>query len=77
MTTLVHPPFSPDFALGDLYVFLLLRSTLKRGRFRDATAIIKNAKEELKSLSQNDFQECFQYLISFWQKCIVALGDRF
>jgi len=26
----------------------------------DATDIIKNAKEELKRLSQNGFQDCFQ-----------------
>jgi hypothetical protein len=77
MTTLELPPFSPNLALGDLYVFLLLRSALKRRRSRDAIDIIKNAKEELKRLSQNDFQECFQYLISRWQKCIVAQGDRF
>jgi hypothetical protein len=77
MTTLVHPPLFPDLALGDFYVFRLLGSALEKGRFRDATDRIKNAKEEMKSLSQNDFQECFQYLISRWQKSIVAQGYSF
>jgi hypothetical protein len=44
-------------------------------RFCDATDIIKNAKEELKMLSQNGFQECFHHLYSRFQKCTVAQGD--
>jgi hypothetical protein len=38
---------------------------------------IKNAKKELKRLSQNGFQECFQQIYSRWQKCIAAQGDYF
>jgi len=36
-----------------------------------------NATEELKRLSHNEFQECFQRLYSCWQKCKVAQGGRF
>jgi hypothetical protein len=46
-------------------------------RFCDATDIIMNATEELKIISQNGFQECFQQLYSRCQKCIVAQGDYF
>jgi hypothetical protein len=38
---------------------------------------IKNATVELKRLSQNGLQECFQHLNSRWQKRIVARGDYF
>jgi len=34
-------------------------------------------REELKSLSQKGFQECFQHLNSCWHKCIVAQEDCF
>jgi len=44
--------------------------------FCDATDIIKNAKEELKRLSQNAFHEFFQHN-SLWRKCRVAQGDYF
>ena len=64
ITTLEHSPCSPDLATADLYLFLLLKSPLKGGRFCDATAIIKNATVELKRLSQNDFQESFQHVYS-------------
>ena len=33
--------------------------------------------EEMKRLSLNGFQECFQHLYSRWQKCIVAQGRNF
>jgi hypothetical protein len=41
----------------------------------DATDIIVIATEELKSPSQNNFQECFEHLYSRWQKCVVVEWD--
>jgi hypothetical protein len=64
---------SPDLAPADFY----MKSALKRQHFCNATDIIKNAMEELKSLSQNGLQECFQHFYSRWQKCTVAQGDYF
>jgi hypothetical protein len=43
----------------------------------DANVVIKNAKKELKRLSQNVFGECFQHICSRWQKCIVLQSDYF
>jgi hypothetical protein len=56
------PPYSPDLAAADFYLFPQLKSAMKVLRFCDATDIIKNVTEELQRLSQNDFQECFQHL---------------
>ena len=47
-----HPPYSPDLASTDFYLFLRMKSLLKGARFCGATDIIKNAMEELKRLSQ-------------------------
>jgi hypothetical protein len=55
-----HPSYSTDLAAADFYLFPRLTSTLKGWLFSDATEIIKNAKEGLKGLPQNDFQECSQ-----------------
>jgi hypothetical protein len=77
VTTLEHPPYSPDLAVVDFYPFPRLKSALKGWRCCDATNIIKNATEELKRLSQNGFQECFQHLYSHWHKCIIAQGGYF
>jgi histone-lysine N-methyltransferase SETMAR len=48
-----HPPYSPDLAPTDFYMFPWLKSVLKGRRFCDVIDIIKNATEELKGLSQN------------------------
>jgi hypothetical protein len=67
VTTLQHPPY---LAPVDFYQFPRLISAMNGQRSCDTTDIIKNATEELKRLSQNGFQECFQHLYS--QKCIDA-----
>ena len=74
-TTLQYPPYSPYLAAADFYLLPRLKSALNGWHFFDATDIIKNETEQLKRLSQNSFQECFQPLCSRWQKCIVAQGD--
>ena len=66
---------SPDLGPADFQLLPRLQSALKRRRFCSCTDIIKNATEELKSLSQTGMQECFQHLHSRWQTCIVAQRD--
>ena len=75
VTALEHPPYSTDLSSADFYLFLQLKSAVKGWGFCDATHIMKNLTEELKRLSQNGFQECFQHLYSRWQKCIIAQGN--
>ena len=77
MTTLEHPPYSLDLASANSYLFPQLESVLKGQPVYFATEITRNATEELKRLSQNGVQECFQQLYSCWQKCVVAQGDSF
>jgi hypothetical protein len=77
LTTLEHPPpprYSTDQSPDVFYLLPRTKLELKGRRFCDATHIIKNATKELKRLSQNGFQECFQHL---WQKCIFAQRDYF
>jgi histone-lysine N-methyltransferase SETMAR len=72
VTTLEHPPYSPDLAAADFYLVPREKSALKGRRICDVTEVIKNATEELKRLSQNLFHECLQHLYSRWQKCVVT-----
>jgi len=72
VTTLQHPPHSPDLAPPDFYLFLRLKSALKGGCFCDATDMMQNVTQGLKRLLQNGFQECSQHLTSGWQKRTVA-----
>jgi histone-lysine N-methyltransferase SETMAR len=45
--TLQHPPYSPDMAAADFYLFPRLKSALMRQHCCAATYIIKNPMEEL------------------------------
>ena len=54
-------PYSHDVATVDFYLFPLLISAFKGRCFRGTSDVIKNVMEELKRLSQHDFQECFQH----------------
>jgi len=77
MMILGHPPYSPDLIPANVYLFGRLKSALKEWQICDVIDIITNATKELKRLSQNGFEECFQHLYSHWQKCIAAQGDYF
>jgi hypothetical protein len=54
-------PYSPDVAAVDFCLFPRLISVYKGRHVCDATNI-KNVMEELKTLSQHGFQECFQHM---------------
>jgi len=54
-----------------------MKSPLKGRRFFDARDIIKNGTEELKLLSQNGFQECFQHICNHWQKYVYVVAHGY
>ncbi|GBO41267.1 hypothetical protein AVEN_216919-1, partial [Araneus ventricosus] len=51
-TTLEHPPYSPDLAPTDFYLFPRLIMKLKGRRFVDSDEVIENATKQLKDLSK-------------------------
>ena len=55
VTTLEPPPYSPDMAAAEFYLFPRLKSALKGRHLCDAIDIIKNATEELKRKISNNF----------------------
>jgi len=63
VTTMGHPPNSPDLAPSDFYLFAQLLSAMKARHFCVASDI-KNVTEELKRLAQNGFQVRSQHLYS-------------
>ncbi|GBM14083.1 hypothetical protein AVEN_209970-1 [Araneus ventricosus] len=77
VTTLEHPPYSPDLAPADFYPFPRLKMKLKGRRFVDSDEVIENATKQLKGLSENGFRECFEQLYERWKKCVDAGGKYF
>ena len=72
-----HPPYSPDLALCDLYLFPKLKSKLKGHLFGTMENILKIVTDELNTLMENDFQYCYDQLKKHWNHCVTSQGSYF
>lgn len=72
-----QPPYSPDLAPCDFFLFPRLKKTLKGRRFDDQAAIKKNATAELLSLPRNAYKDCFEQWKHRWEKCVASQGVYF
>jgi hypothetical protein len=72
-----QPPYSPDLAPADFFLFQKLKSTLKGRRFESIEAIKTNSLAHLGRIPKTAFQECFRTLKKRWQRCIQSRGEYF
>jgi len=72
-----HPPYSPDLAPADFFVFPKLKTTLKGRRLQTIKEIQENAIRELRAVTESAFQEAFQQWKKRWERCIASRGDYF
>jgi [histone H3]-lysine36 N-dimethyltransferase SETMAR len=72
-----QPPYSPDLAPCDFWLFQKLKTPLKGRRFQSVDEIKKNTTKQLMAISKNEFSECFQKWQERWNKCIQSQGDYF
>jgi hypothetical protein len=57
---LEHPPYSPDVAPSDFFLFLKIKEVLKARHFGDTDDIGSNTTAVLKSIPQNQLRNCFE-----------------
>ena len=76
-TVLPQPPYSPDLAPADFFLFPKLKSTLKGRRFEYIEEIKTNSLAHLRSIPKTAFQECFRKLKKRWQRCIQSRREYF
>ncbi|KMQ82458.1 hypothetical protein RF55_22900 [Lasius niger] len=74
---LQHPPYSPDLAPADFFLFPKLKHSMKGTMFQDVEAIKKTVTSLLKTIPKEDFKTSFRNLHSRAQTCITADGDYF
>jgi len=72
-----HPPYSPDLAPCDFWLFPKLKNALKGQRFADLSDIQHNVKTLLQGTLENDFQDCFWPWHHRLMKCIASQGEYF
>ena len=71
--TVPHPPYSPDLAPYDFWLFPKLRDCRN-----ETTEEMKEAVMKVNfTFTQEDFYGAFQKLLEWYNKCIAAGGDYF
>jgi len=70
-----HPPYSPDLAPCDFFLFPKIKSALKGTRFESVYAVKAKATQLLNSLTQDDLQHCFQQWKIRMKRCRDRGGD--
>ena len=74
---LPHPPYSPDIAPCDFYLFPKLKSKLKGYHFGTMENIQIIVTDELNTLTENDFQYCYDQWKKRWNHCVTSQGSYF
>ena len=73
INTVRHPPYSPDVAPCDFWLFPKLT-----GCHDETIEEMKDAVTKvIDTLTQEDFHGAFQKLLERYNKCIAARGDYF
>jgi hypothetical protein len=72
-----HPPYSPDLAPCDFFLFPGMKSKLKGHRFQDVTEIQEQSLTVLHAIPKSQFQRCFQQWQKRWTRCINSEGEYF
>jgi hypothetical protein len=77
MAAISHPPYSPDLAPCDFFLFPKIKLKLKGRQFDTIEEIQSESQSVLDTLTENDFQEAFQKWRRRWDRCLHAGGNYF
>jgi hypothetical protein len=77
MAVIPNPPYSPDLAPCDFFLFPKMKLKLK-GHWLDTIEEIQAESQRVfDTLTENDFKEAFQKWMRQWDQCIHAGGNYF
>jgi len=71
---LTHPPYSPDLAPSDFYLFGRLKSDLQGTRFAD-DAVIQTVRKWIHRQPQAFFENGIRILPERWKNCVDSGGE--
>ena len=72
-----QPPYSPDLAPCDFWLFPKLIRPLRGHRFDTIEEIQAESKKALKEIAEIEFNKCFDDWKKRWHKCNISGGDYF
>jgi histone-lysine N-methyltransferase SETMAR len=77
ISVLDHPPYSPDLATADFWLFPKLESVLKGKRFLNIGDIKSSVRTILTHIPVQYFKNCSEQMSKGWKYCIELDGDHF
>ena len=77
VAVLDDPPYAPDLAPTDFFLFLRLKVANKGAHFVGVNAIKDRVTAVLRSIPQESFADYYRKLYVRCQTCVVADGDYF
>jgi len=72
---LQQPPYSPDLATCDFFLFPRLKKALKGHRFQATEDIKRNSMKTLLDIPKEEFAKCFQQWQKRWANCVAVEGN--
>ena len=73
--TVPQPPYSPDLAPCDFWLFPKLKENLRGCRYETIVEMKEAVMKVIDMLTQEDFHGAFQKFLERYNKCIAAGGD--
>ena len=77
ITMLHHPPYLPDLAPCNFFLFPKLKEILKGTHFQGVEDIKTSVTRHLKTITKEVFLQCFKAWSKRMEKCIKANGEYF
>jgi transposase len=67
-----YPPYSPDLAPSDFWLFATLKMGLRGRRFATVEDMKENADARLRAIKKEDFYQCYNNRIDKWNKYVCV-----
>ena len=75
LVPLAHPPYSPDLAPSDFYLFNHLKRYLRREHFHNKETLKQTVNAFFDEKSPEFYSQAFLELVIRWKKCIQSGGS--
>ncbi|XP_076272294.1 histone-lysine N-methyltransferase SETMAR-like [Rhynchophorus ferrugineus] len=72
-----HPPYSPDLAPNDFFLFSCVKNKLRGQRFSSPKEAIEAFKNHVLKIPHSKWNKCFENWFKRMQKCIDYRGEYF
>ena len=77
LSLLPHPPYSPDLAPCDFWLFPKIKSGIAGKPFSRIQDLAKAVNSELRSIPQSEYHNCFQSWRKRMERCVDVGGEYF